>query len=180
MSLGLINGANPLPSQTFIILDANTLVGAFDNIDNGLRLTTSDGLGSFLVNYGIGSAFDPTQIVLSNFLTAGLPGDYNQNGTVDAADYVLWRNNLGSGTSLPNDDTSGVGPDDYTRWRTYFGQTFGSGAGARTIAAVPEPTSLVVLAIISLLILAAYRPRLINDRRRANARRRREPMAERS
>ncbi len=40
-------------------------------------------------------------------------GDYNGNGTVDAADYTIWRNNLGSLASLPNDETSGVGLDDY-------------------------------------------------------------------
>jgi hypothetical protein len=44
-----------------------------------------------------------------------LPGDYNLDNVVDAADYVVWRKNLGSGTSLPNDDTDGVGQDDYTR-----------------------------------------------------------------
>ena len=58
----------------------------------------------------------------------GLPGDYNQNGVVDAADYAVWRDNDGSGTSLPNDDTLGVGPDDYVRWRSHFGQTAGSGS----------------------------------------------------
>ena len=30
-------------------------------------------------------------------------GDYNNNGKVDAADYVLWRNNVGTTTVLPND-----------------------------------------------------------------------------
>jgi hypothetical protein len=57
--------------------------------------------------------------------------------------------NLGSGTALPNDDTAGVGPDDYTRWTTHFGETGGSGAGARVNANVPEPATQ------ALLILAA-------------------------
>ena len=50
------------------------------------------------------------------------PGDYNQNGIVDAADYTVWRDNLGSGTSLPNDGTPGVGHDDYVRWKIHFGE----------------------------------------------------------
>ena len=56
-----------------------------------------------------------------------LPGDYNENGTVDAADYVLWRN----GGPLQNEvDTPGVvNAADYTAWRTRFGNS-GSGAGA--------------------------------------------------
>ena len=55
----------------------------------------------------------------------GVPGDYNANGTVDAADYVLWRN----GGPLVNEvDTPGVvNAADYTAWRTRFGNS-GSGA----------------------------------------------------
>ena len=34
-----------------------------------------------------------------------LAGDYNEDGTVDAADYVVWRNNL-NGTTLPNETVS--------------------------------------------------------------------------
>ena len=44
---------------------------------------------------------------------AGIAGDYNANGTVDAADYVLWRDNLNSTVMLPNDPTPGnVTPED--------------------------------------------------------------------
>jgi len=88
-----------------------------------------------------------------------LPGDYNQNGTVDAADYTTWRDNLGSPIALPNDDTPGVGQDDYDRWKTNFGQTSGSG---NLSAAVPEPTGLL------LLVAAATLTTLV--RRRGNER----------
>ena len=44
--------------------------------------------------------------------SAAVPGDYNNNGTVDAADYVLWRN----GGPLQNDPTPGVQAADYTFW----------------------------------------------------------------
>jgi hypothetical protein len=73
-----------------------------------------------------------------------VPGDYNQNGVVDAADYVVWRDKLGSGIALPNDDTVGVGQDDYTRWRSNFGQHAGSGS----IANVPEPSAIVLAALL--------------------------------
>ena len=79
-------------------------------------------------------------------------GDYNQNGTVDAADYTVWRNNLGSGTALPNDDTAGVGPDDYARWKINFGNHSGSGSAASGHVAVPEPASLVVLLMGTLAV----------------------------
>ena len=53
-----------------------------------------------------------------------LYGDYNNNGVVDAADYVVWRKNFG-GTSLPNESASlGVVDDlDYAYWRSRFGET---------------------------------------------------------
>lgn len=56
-------------------------------------------------------------------------GDYNDDGFVDAADYVVWRNALGrSDVTLPNDDTpSSVDPGDYDVWRGNFGS---SGAAA--------------------------------------------------
>ena len=74
---------------------------------------------------------------------AGIPGDYNENGVVDAADYVLWRQNLGSGITLPNDSTAGVAADDYTRWRVNFGKS--AGAAGRVAAEVPEMSSLALL-----------------------------------
>jgi hypothetical protein len=64
-----------------------------------------------------------------------LLGDYNRNGIVDAADYVVWRNRLGATFT----------PADYDVWRSNFGQTTGSGAGATVNAAVPEPATLVML-----------------------------------
>lgn len=46
--------------------------------------------------------------------------DYDNNGVVDASDYVLWR----KGGPLQNDATpDSVGPDDYTYWRYRFGGT---------------------------------------------------------
>ncbi len=76
---------------------------------------------------------------------AALAGDYNQNGRVDAADYVAWR----KGAS-PNPNTIG----DYNTWRANFGSGSGSvaGDGLSSVTAVPEPTfgytvlGLVVLA----------------------------------
>ena len=68
-----------------------------------------------------------------------LPGDYNGNGKVDAADYVVWRKNLDSATSLPNDESPGfVSAEDYGVWRANFGRTL---AGASALGSVPEPAS---------------------------------------
>ena len=64
-----------------------------------------------------------------------LPGDFNHDGTVDAADYVVWRKGIGVAPTQPN----------YDLWRTHFGQAAVSGSSAGANAAVPEPTTLVLL-----------------------------------
>jgi len=76
----------------------------------------------------------------------GIPGDFNGNGTVDASDYVIWR----EGGPLVNEVTAPgtVNGDDYNDWRARFGNTSGSGASA----AVPEPAALGLLTIVAALI----------------------------
>jgi hypothetical protein len=72
--------------------------------------------------------------------TTAVPGDYTRDGSVDAADYVIWRKGLGTTYTQA----------DYNVWRANFGQSGGSGAGASSPskAAVPEPSSIALLATI--------------------------------
>jgi hypothetical protein len=90
----------------------------------------------------------PAMSVTTLVLTT-LPGDYNADGAVDAADYVVWRKNLGSGSSLLNgDDTLGVGMDDLARWQSMFGQTAsGAGTGSQGPIGVPEPATFPVVLV---------------------------------
>ena len=83
------------------------------------------------------SAWMPKLSIDYEILPAGVEGDYNGNGVVDAADYVLWRN----GGPLQNevDNPGVVGEQDYVEWRSRFGNTAGSGSSLATGAAVPEP-----------------------------------------
>lgn len=78
-------------------------------------------------------------------VTPVLTGDYNNNGVVDAADYVMWREN-------PAAFGNGAG---YTAWRANFG--IGAAAGSSSVigAAVPEPASvlLVIVGAIGMLLL---------------------------
>ena len=77
---------------------------------------------------------------------AGLPGDFSGNGTVDAADYIVWRKNKGTTAALPNDPISGtIGQAQFDIWRAHFGQTIGSGTGVNLNASIPEPTALRML-----------------------------------
>jgi pectinesterase len=71
-------------------------------------------------------------------VVAQLPGDYNDDGRVDAADYTVWRDNHGE-ASLPFNETASEGivdQADYDVWKANFG-TSSSGAGAAV--SVPEP-----------------------------------------
>lgn len=75
-----------------------------------------------------------------------IPGDYNNDGVVDAGDYVLWRDTLGSTTMLAADgDGSGVVDGaDYDEWVENYGTT--SGAPVDGAAAAPEPGALILFA----------------------------------
>jgi len=59
----------------------------------------------------------------------GLEGDYNGDGKVDAADYVVWRKNDGANQA------------GYNTWRTNFGRSLGGGTNA--LESVPEPATWI-------------------------------------
>lgn len=68
---------------------------------------------------------------------APLPGDFNRDGLVDAADYTVWRDGL---TDVPLD------PTDYATWRDNFG-------AVPSATSTPEPgtTGLLLLAVVGAL-----------------------------
>jgi outer membrane protein assembly factor BamB len=85
------------------------------------------------------------------FDVSRIPGDFNNNGTVDAADYVVWRNGLGTTYTQA----------DYHAWRANFGAT---AAGAAAVvdtfanansATIPEPGTLGLLALALPIIFCA-------------------------
>jgi hypothetical protein len=127
LAVTLGSSFSPALGNSFDLLDFGSTTGAFSSLQlpplaSGLKWNTSS-----LYTTGTIS------------VAAGIPGDFNQNGVVDAPDYVVWRKHLGTIYS----------PADYGIWRSHFGQNFGSASGLDT-AAVPEPASLV-----SVLLAAA-------------------------
>lgn len=105
-------------------------------------------------NYSIalatGDAIGYYQSTLTLNSGAGLTGDYNGNGKVDAGDYVVWRNTLGSTTDRRADGNLNgvVDAGDYNLWKQYFGQ---GAASALLEPAVPEPTGAVYILILSIV-----------------------------
>ena len=128
---------------------------------SGNRTVISDG------STGAGTTFDlPDPIAVVGMLQ--LAGDYNGNQVVDAADYVVWRNRLGTTAVLPGDVTPGmISEDDYDVWRMNFGRSDSGGAAA----AVPEPGTIFGAAGL-LVAFLSQRP---NSRPARNVRAQRTP-----
>ena len=68
------------------------------------------------------------------------------------ADYVVWRNGLGTTYTQ----------SDYAIWRANFGQTAASGANAFAAASVPEPAAFGTL-LIGTLAMSAFIRRSGNE-----------------
>src|SRR5262249_44873473 len=83
-------------------------------------------------------------LVVTDVPAAGLPGDFNSDGKVDAADYAKWRKNEVANAALPNDGGAADQATRYTLWRSNFGNPPGSGSGLGG-SAVPEPCSMLLL-----------------------------------
>jgi hypothetical protein len=144
--LGWLNGANWV-----LAVDGNS--GGTPNFVAG-PWNASYALGS----HGVDVATNTVWAVINHnsdfaVIRAGLPGDYNDDGAVDAADYVVWRKLEGTTTVLPNDPDGGtIGANQYNTWRTHFGQTAGSGTSAGDDFAAPEPTTVsMLLGIVAVL-----------------------------
>jgi hypothetical protein len=109
-----------------------------------------------------GSTFSSVQLTgwdstfgTDNYVYAypGVLGDYNNDATVDAADYVMWRKNVGgpAGSIANNIDGGPIGEAHFNTWRANFGMTT-LGAAAHTITAVPEPASCLMLLIATFAV----------------------------
>ena len=147
-------------------LGNSTITTSGDLLPLGLFYDTDQDLQDLVLYY---DQVDPStgeylsqSIILGVYIdyveSTGLPGDYNSDGNVDLADYTVWRNNLGGdGTALPNRsvalDGSAIGQLDYMVWKANFGAS-SSGLGSLAGASVPEPTSIVLLAMMGLAGLA--------------------------
>jgi hypothetical protein len=81
---------------------------------------------------------------------AASTGDFNGDGITSLADYDTWRSDYG--TSLAEADGNGNGmvdAADYTIWRDHLGQMV---SGSGSVAAVPEPSGVGLLAVAGILL----------------------------
>lgn len=123
----------PQLNDTFQLLTAANVVGTFGTttlppLDAGLKWSVQ---------------YAATNVSLK--VIAGPNGDFNNDGIVDAADYVVWREGVVVEPTQAN----------YDIWRAKFG-TAVDGAGA-SLRAVPEPASAPLMAVAAAIGLAARR-----------------------
>jgi len=115
-------------------------------------ITTGEGVIGQFDNLNLPAGFQwdvdyrPNDVVLS-VVGLGLAGDFNGDGAVNAADYVVWRKSGGTW-------------EQYQAWRSNFGQT-SLGFGSATIVAtsVPEPASWTLLLWAALIAACGFAQR---------------------
>ena len=149
LKLTQFNSYQPNASVTLTIVDSvfsNGITGSFSNVADGERLTTTDGTGSWLVEYGPLHA--NTDVVITDYL---LTGDLDADGFVGLNDLDIILNNWN--LSVPPADPAAdptndgfVGLDDLdlvlNNWNN------GTPPPATT-ASIPEPTSCIILGLLT-------------------------------
>jgi T5SS/PEP-CTERM-associated repeat protein len=151
LNVSLAGDFSPEIGDTFQILtslDGRSGTFATENLP-----ALSGGLG-WDVQYGANA------VILA--VVSALAGDFNADGIVDAADYTVWRNNLGDAHESDlhhNGDGGGVTASDYLWWKQHYGNAIsGSGAAIDNASIVPEPTA--ILTMVTGLIALSFRRRL--------------------
>jgi hypothetical protein len=125
-----ITNAGAMTGGTYKLIDYN---GALSGNVSGISIGTAPaGFNYSVVNNAANTSID---------LVVTMQGDFNSDDRVDAADYVVWRNGVGTVFT----------PADYDTWRANFGRTAGASAAA---AAVPEPlASLIAFLAVAMATL---------------------------
>ncbi len=151
----LTGGFMPLAGDEFDLLTGNGGV-------SGTFATTPEELPALGGGLGWEIDYNGAEVVL-RVVSDGLPGDFNGDGTVNLADYTVWRDNLGAATEAAlsgnGNNSAGVDAGDYPLWKTGFASGSASGS-ATTVAAenVPEPMSYVLLLAAATMLLTVRRP----------------------
>lgn len=142
---------------TSLLASANSVVAGQVEVLTGIGLQAA---GQYYLRVmGASDAVQLYQLELSASAAVQLlAGDYNRDGSVDAADYVVWRNTAGqagAGLFADGNGNGAIDAGDYAVWRGAFGNSPATAttSGASASLPVPElstaPVLLVAIALIS-------------------------------
>ena len=95
LAVTLAPGVQITATDKIAISSAASFDGRFANVINGGRLATSDGSGTFQVNYGAASAYAPGTLILSDFEQTGaniVPAFFSGEANLGSAYYLAFRN----------------------------------------------------------------------------------------
>ena len=157
-STGIIYAARrPDGEIALMIINPNTTTQAIPVTINGdsfadsgtqyLTSLTADPVQSTVT--GLGNEFTatvPARSIMTFVIPPRLPGDFNGDHIVNAADYTVWRNGLGSIYTL----------EQYDEWKSNFGATQ-PGSGSAAAASVPEPATLLLCVVGLLAAVVSHR-----------------------
>src|SRR6185295_3071126 len=123
---------NPLLEYNFTVSGTAADFEMFETM-----LALPNGIRSFDLTFISGGALSATGTIYIDDISAAivaavsLLGDYNRNGVVDAADYIVWRTSfgsIGSGLAADGNGDNMVTQLDYDIWRAHFGETVSAAA----------------------------------------------------
>ena len=83
-------------------------------------------------------------------------GDFDGNGTVEFQDFVILSNNFGNAGQYTDGDADWNGTVEFQDF-VVLSNNFGMSGGGGVAAAVPEPSSLVLIVLGALALLSRYR-----------------------
>lgn len=162
------NGVSPIGTLSDGLGNTVPNIGAFLDLDEDDVGHVTTVLGTFVAD----SVTQQIDFLLQRGRNAGiaalvltqrgasLAGDFNGDGSIDAADYTVWRDNLGTGYDLAGNGDESAGSEgvvnqaDYDLWRNQFAtRAIGATGAVPQGNPVPEP-SAVVLSVVALLVTA--------------------------
>jgi dockerin type I repeat protein len=109
---------------------------------------------------GVGRIWATGKRSLDFTVSSGMTGDFNNDGSVDTADYLVWRKSLGqTGTNLAADGNTDnkIDDEDYGMWRSHYGEMVH--ADPLATGAVPEPLAAALVVEGLSLMLFRRRPK---------------------
>jgi hypothetical protein len=130
-----LSSFTPVRNDVFDILDFTSPLGTFDTLN--LPALTGP------------LEWDTSKLYTDGTIRVWLPGDFNNSGIVDAADYGVWRKGLGTTYTA----------SDYEVWRRNFGRAAPTGAGLGAATPVPEPVNAALLLVAAMVVVTRrYKP----------------------